>query len=101
LKSFEEVLDLSVAVPYRCSPVTTMSVWRLPRREPDELFAPIEHGRFDGIPSRHLGGVGLGLMLAISAPYDNRTLAAAALPSVIGGPGSDLMPDRRRLVQCL
>ncbi|HWX42458.1 MAG TPA: hypothetical protein VN345_15005, partial [Blastocatellia bacterium] len=32
-EAFEEVLDLSVAVPYRRSPVTTISVCRLPQRE--------------------------------------------------------------------
>jgi hypothetical protein len=31
VEAFEEILDLSVGVPYRRSPVTTMLVWRLPR----------------------------------------------------------------------
>jgi hypothetical protein len=38
----------------------------------------------------HLGRVGLDLMAAIEAPDDQpHTWAAAALPSVMGGPGSD------------
>jgi hypothetical protein len=55
----------------------------------DEPPAPIEDGRFDAAPSSHLGEVGLDLMPAILAQTINRTLAAAALPSVIGGPGAD------------
>jgi hypothetical protein len=36
----------------------------------DQLLAPIEHWRFGAVPSSHLGGVGLDLMLASLAPHD-------------------------------
>jgi hypothetical protein len=40
----------------------------------DEPGAPIEHGRFGAVPSSHLGGIGLDLMLAILAPHDQPDL---------------------------
>jgi hypothetical protein len=38
----------------------------------DQPLAPIEHWHFGAIPSSHLGGVGLDLMLAFLAPNDQR-----------------------------
>jgi hypothetical protein len=44
------------ALYIRRSPVTIMSVLRLPQRGTDQPLAPIEHGRFGAILSSHLGG---------------------------------------------
>jgi len=41
------------------------------------------------VSSGHLGAIGLDLTLALIS----RTCAAEALPSVIGGPGSDFICD--------
>jgi hypothetical protein len=43
------------------------------------------------IGDSHLGRVGLDLMLTVLAPDDQAARAAAALPSVSGGPGSDFI----------
>jgi len=43
-------------------PLTTISACRLPQRGADQSLAPIEHGRFGGVPSSHLGGIGLDLL---------------------------------------
>jgi hypothetical protein len=48
-------------------------------------LAPIEHGRFGAVPGSHLGGIGFDLIPAFLAPHDEPH-AAAATPSVIGGP---------------
>ena len=50
--------------------------------------------RFGTVPLGHLGGIGLDLTLASIAPNDQPDAAAAALPSVIGGPG--FTPNRAR-----
>jgi len=72
-------------------PLSTISACRLPQRGADQPFAPIEHGLFVALPSSHLGGVGLDLRWhalhqTIPAPDDQPDAAAAAFPSVIGGP---------------
>jgi hypothetical protein len=48
----------------------TISTCRLPQRGADQPLAPIEHGRFGALPSGHLGGAGLDLVLAALAPDD-------------------------------
>jgi hypothetical protein len=68
--------------PYRRSPVTTISTRRLPQRGADE---PIVHERFGAVPSGHLGGIGLDLMLAALAPGDQPDAGGGSVPSVIGG----------------
>lgn len=45
------------------------------------------------VPSSHLGGIGLDLVLTRLHHTMIRTPAKAAPPSVIGGPGSDLTRD--------
>lgn len=52
----------------------------------DEPLAPIENGGVRAVSRRHLGRVGLNLMLAGLHQTISRTWAAAAAPSVIGGP---------------
>ena len=54
----------------------------------DQPLSPIGHRCFGAVPLGHLGGGGLDLMAAILAPHDQPDArAAAALSSVIGGPG--------------
>jgi cold shock CspA family protein len=36
----------------------------------DQPLAPVEHGRFGAVPSSHINGIGLDLMLAFRAPND-------------------------------
>ncbi|MGA7862796.1 MAG: hypothetical protein WCA23_02155, partial [Stellaceae bacterium] len=36
----------------------------------DQPLAPVEHGHFGAVPSSHLEGIGLDLMLAALAPDD-------------------------------
>jgi len=50
------------------------------------------------VSSSVLGRAGLDLTAAVAAPHDQAAPAAAALPSVIGGPGSDstYSPTRRK-----
>jgi hypothetical protein len=57
----------------------------------DQPLAPIEDGRFGAVPSSHRGGIGLDLMLAFLAPHDQPHTGPAAIPSVIGGTGSDFI----------
>jgi hypothetical protein len=45
----------------------------------DEPLAPIEHWRFGAVPSSHLGGVGLDLMLAHLAPYDQPHMGGGSI----------------------
>jgi hypothetical protein len=53
----------------------------------DKPLAPIEDTGVGAVPSSHLGGIGLNLVAAILVPDDQpQTVAAAAFPSVIGGP---------------
>jgi hypothetical protein len=65
----------------------------------DQPLAPLKYGRAGAVPSSHLGGVGLDLMLHALWTI-SRTWAAAALPSAIGGQGSALfgraLPITRR-----
>jgi hypothetical protein len=58
----------------------------LPSRKP---LAPIEDAGDGAVPSSHLCRVRLDLMLARLHNTISRTWAAAAAPSVIGGPGID------------
>jgi hypothetical protein len=50
-----------------CSPPYGPAGCRIWSR-PDQPLAPIGHGRFGAVPLGHLGGIGLDLMLAASAP---------------------------------
>ena len=43
----------------------------------DQPLASIEHGRFGAVPSSHLGGVGLDLILAFLAPDDQPSTGRA------------------------
>jgi hypothetical protein len=52
--------------------------------------SPIENRRFGAVPLRHLRRIGLDLMPAILAPHDQPD-PAAALPSDIGGLGSEFI----------
>jgi hypothetical protein len=56
-------------------------------------LAPIEYRRLGAVALRLLGRIGLYLMWQSLHQTINRT--RAALPSVIGGPGSDFTADRR------
>jgi hypothetical protein len=47
---------------------------------------PVDDRRLGAIALRHFAGVELDLTAAVSTHTINRTIAAAALPSVIGGP---------------
>jgi hypothetical protein len=51
-----------------------------------EASVPIRDGHVEAVPRRHLARVGLDLAAAVSRHTTNQTLAADALPSVIGGP---------------
>jgi hypothetical protein len=56
---------------YRLSvPVTTISISRLPHLEHAPVRANRARARFGALPSSHLGGIGLDLMLAFLAPND-------------------------------
>jgi hypothetical protein len=70
LKAFDEVLDLSVAVPL--SPRSAYDHIDLTAAAlgADQPGAPIEHRRCRAVPLGHLGRVGLNLMPAILAPDD-------------------------------
>jgi hypothetical protein len=50
--------------------LTTILTRRLLQRLADQPLAPSRAGFFASIQSSHLGGVGLDLMLAFLAPYD-------------------------------
>jgi hypothetical protein len=63
----------------------------------DQPIAPIEHGHLGTVPLSVLAGVGLDLMAARFAPHDQpHASRSGAAPRVIGGPGSDFNPRRRR-----
>jgi hypothetical protein len=57
----------------------------------DQPLTPIEHGRFGTVPSSYLARSGSTWCWHSLHQTINRTRAAAALPSVIGGPGPDFM----------
>ena len=53
----------------------------------DERLAPVGDGRLGAVAPGHLGGMGLDPVAARLHHTISRTRAAAAFPSVIGGPG--------------
>jgi hypothetical protein len=69
--------------------LTTRPTPRLSQRGADQPLAPIEQEGCGAIPGSNLGGIGFNLMLAFLAPNDQPNAGAAALSSVIGGPGLD------------
>src|SRR5262249_9775970 len=60
---------------------------RLLHRETDQPITPIRHSRLHTAPLCHFGRGPLDLMTAVLAPDNDPDPRAAALPSVIGGPG--------------
>jgi hypothetical protein len=55
VEAFEEVLDLSVAVPLSVLACNHHSGLAAPASGTDQPIAPLENGRFGALPSSHLG----------------------------------------------
>jgi hypothetical protein len=61
----------------------------------DQPLAPIRHGLFAAVPSSHLGGIGLDLMLAFLAPNDQPHAGSRCATQRHRRAGSDFISDRR------
>jgi hypothetical protein len=64
-----------------------------PATRTDEPLTPIGNGSLGTVSSRHFGGIGLNLMLAIPAPHDEANMGSRRVPERHRRAGLRLHPN--------